>query len=570
MQLDQPEQKDFWVHETAQVEEGAFIGLGSKVWNNSQVKKGAVVGKNCVIGHNCFVNFGAKLGDGVKLESNIDVWELVELEDYVFVGPSAVFTNDPNPRAKYPKSKFPEYGKWRPTLIKKGASLGANCTIVCGNTVGVCAFVGAGSVVTHNVPDYAIVAGNPAKIIGWMCECGNKLNFENKAEDTCLVCAKRYQKVEEKVSQKNMKFLDLSLQYQSIKLEIDKAVQSTLDSCQFIGGTEVENFEKEIAEYCQAKEAVSVNSGTDGLFLSLKALGIGDGDEVITTPFTFVATAEAIANAGARPVFADIDLETFNIDPKEIEKKITNKTKAIIPVHLFGQIADMEAIMALAKKYNLKVIEDAAQAIGAKSNGRRAGSFGDCSCFSFFPSKNLGGFGDGGMITTNQLEVAQNIKSLRSHGSSPQEKYLNLILGVNSRLDGLQASILRVKLKYLEEWNSKRASKAEYYSEGLKDISSIKVPLVSQEKHIFHQYTIRAQQRDALKDFLGKAGIPTMIYYFLPLHLQPVFSGLGYKEGDFPQAEKASQEVLSLPIFPELLETEQDEVIKKIKEFFIA
>jgi dTDP-4-amino-4,6-dideoxygalactose transaminase len=375
-----------------------------------------------------------------------------------------------------------------------------------------------------------------------------------------------------------MEFLNLKLQYKSIKKEINEAIKRVLENGVFIGGEEVENFEKEIAEFCKVKYAISVNSGTDALFLSLKAIGIKSGDEVITTPFTFIATAEVIANCGAKPVFVDIDPLTYNIDVSKIEKKITKKTKAILPVHLFGQMADMQEIMRIAKKYRLYVIEDAAQAIGAtqkfkipnlKFEIKFAGSIGDFGCFSFFPSKNLGAYGDGGLITTNNKKLAEKVKLLKNHGSSPKEKYRNLILGTNSRLDAIQAAILRVKLKYLKNWIHQRQEVAEYYNNGLAKTKEIVIPQTSFGKnHVFHQYTIRAKNRNALQKYLKEKGIPTMIYYPIPLHLQPAFKYLGYKRGDFPVAEKAAREVLSLPIYPELKIREQDWIIKKIKEFY--
>jgi dTDP-4-amino-4,6-dideoxygalactose transaminase len=383
-----------------------------------------------------------------------------------------------------------------------------------------------------------------------------------------------------------IKFLDLTSQYKSIKKEIDKAIKRVLESGQFIGGKEVENFEKEIAKFCRVKYAISVNSGTDALFLSLKALGIGPGDEVITTPFTFIATAEVIANLGAKPVFVDINPKTFNIDSSKIEKAITKKTKAIIPVHLFGQMADMDEIMRIARKYKLFVIEDAAQAIGAeiklksqisklktvtkKSKVLKAGAIGDLGCFSFFPSKNLGAYGDGGMVVTNNKKLADKIRLLRSHGSSPKEKYFNLTLGTNSRLDAIQAAILRVKLKYLKKWIKKRQEIANYYNQSLKGVGDIKVPeMLPDRTHTFHQYTIRTKYRNELKKYLEKNGIPTMIYYPLPLHLQPAFKYLGYRKGDFPESEKASKEVLSLPIYSEIRLKDKNLVIKKIREFYV-
>jgi len=366
-----------------------------------------------------------------------------------------------------------------------------------------------------------------------------------------------------------MKFVDLTAQYQTIKKEIDKVIQKVLKESTFIGGREVEDFEKEMAGFCRIKHAIGVNSGTDALFLSLKALGIGSGDEVITTPFTFIATAGVIANCGAKPIFVDINPETFNIDPSKIEKAITQKIKAIIPVHLFGQMADMTEIMRISKKYNLYVVEDAAQAVGAEYKGRKAGTIGNLGCFSFFPAKNLGAFGDGGMVVTNNDELAEKIRLLKNHGSSPKEKYLNLTIGTNSRLDAFQAAILRVKLKYLSKWSKERGVRASCYNEKLKGVGDIVTPVIAPNRnHIFHQYTIRTKQRDKLQRCLKEKGIPTMIYYPLSLHMQPAFKDLGYKSGDFPESERVSKEVLSLPVYPEIEKEQQDFIIQKIKEFF--
>ncbi len=366
-----------------------------------------------------------------------------------------------------------------------------------------------------------------------------------------------------------IEFVDLKRQYKLIKREIDVAIKRVLNNSNFILGKEVEDFEKKLAQFCGVKYAVGLNSGTDALSLSLKSLGIRKGDEVITTPFTFIATAEVIADLGAKPVFVDINPRTFNINSSKIEKAITRKTRAILPVHLFGQMADMSEIMKIAKKYKLYIIEDAAQAIGAEYKGKKAGSIGDLGCFSFFPAKNLGAYGDGGMVITNNKKLAEKIRLLRNHGSSSKEKYLNLILGTSSRLDAFQAAILRVKLKYLPKWNKKRNEIAKHYNKLLKGVGDILTPFYLQNRtHIFHQYTIRTKKRTALREYLKEKGIPTMIYYPLSLYLQPAFKYLGYKIGDFPEVEKAAEEVLSLPIYPELSKSEQDYIIQRIKEFY--
>lgn len=363
-----------------------------------------------------------------------------------------------------------------------------------------------------------------------------------------------------------MNFLDLKAQYKSIKKEVDQAIQGVLDNTSFILGEEVEKLEKEIAKYCGVRYAVGVNSGTDALLLSLMALDIKERDEVITTPFTFIATAEVIALLKAKPVFVDINPKTFNVDPTKIEEKITKKTKAIIPVHLFGQPADMGPIMKIARKYKLKVIEDAAQAIGAEYKGKKACFFSDTGCLSFFPSKNLGGYGDGGMVVTNSKKIADKVKMLRQHGS--KIKYQNDVLGINSRLDTLQAAILRVKLKYLDRWAREKNKVAERYNKLLKGVGDIRTPYREKwAKHVYHQYTIRTKKRDKLAKYLKKQGIPTMVYYVKALHLQKAFKYLGYKKGNFPEAEKAAREVLSLPIYAELSGKDQDRIVRKIKNF---
>jgi len=353
-----------------------------------------------------------------------------------------------------------------------------------------------------------------------------------------------------------MEFFDLKKQYQDLKSEIDTAVLKVLEGGVFIGGPAVEKFEKEVADFLGVRHAIGLNSGTDALYLSLKALGIGAGDEVITTAFTFFATAEAVAAAGAKPVLVDIEPVTFNIDVNQIEAAITEKTKAIIPVHLFGQMADMAPIKKIAQKYNLKIIEDCAQAIGATQiiDGKeaKAGNVGDIGCFSFFPTKNLGAYGDGGIVATDDDGIAAKIGMLKVHGSSPENKYKNLEIGVNSRLDTIQAAVLSVKIKYLNQWNERRAEIANHYNKELGGIADIITPFVAPNNcHVYHQYTMRTAKRDQLAQFLKSAQIPTMIYFPFPMHLEPALEYLNYKTGDFPEAERASREVVSLPIYPE-------------------
>lgn len=367
-------------------------------------------------------------------------------------------------------------------------------------------------------------------------------------------------------------FLDLQAQYAAIGDEVMRAVTRVMESQHFILGPEVQAFETEIAARVGVRCAAGCASGTDALLLALLASNIGPGDEVITTPFTFIATAGAIIRAGAKPAFVDIEPNTFNIDPGLIEPAITERTRAIMPVHLFGLAAEMDPILKLAAERRLAIIEDAAQAIGARYRGAQIGALGTLGCFSFFPSKNLGGAGDGGMVVTNDQELGDRIRVLRVHGS--RRKYYADVLGTNSRLDALQAAILRVKLQHLDSWAAARRRNADRYrilcSEYKLD-EFIGLPTVDVDSdHVYNQFTIRSRKRDEIRDFLRARGIPTEIYYPYPLHLQPALSYLGYREGQLPHSEAASREALSLPIYPELKEEQQILVVRAIAKFFEA
>ena len=365
-------------------------------------------------------------------------------------------------------------------------------------------------------------------------------------------------------------FLDLRAQYAQIRPEVDAAVRRVFESQHFILGPEVEQLEQELAHHVGTQFAIGCASGSDALLLALMALDVGPGSEVITPPFTFVATAGSIARVGATPVFVDIDPETFNLDPRRLQRAITTRTRAIMPVHLFGLTAEMDPILAIGAERGLPVIEDAAQAIGASYHGRAAGTMGQFGCFSFFPSKNLGGAGDGGLITTNDPQLAERLKLLHLHGSP--RKYEYELLGMNSRLDALQAAVLRVKLRYLEQWSDSRIRNADRYrvlfaqSACNDEIVTPKTPPYC--RHVYNQFVIRAKQRDALRKHLQAAGIPTEIYYPHPLHLQPAFAFLGHKQGDFPETERACQEVLALPVFPELTAEQQGLVVKACEESY--
>jgi len=364
--------------------------------------------------------------------------------------------------------------------------------------------------------------------------------------------------------------LDLRAQFSTIRDEVMQAVAQVFESQHFILGPEVKLLEEEIAAKLGSKFAIGCASGTDALILSLLSAGIGQGDEVITTPFSFIATAGSIAYVGAKPVFVDIDPATFNLNPALLEAAITPNTRAIMPVHLFGLPADMDRILAIARANNLVIIEDAAQAIGSRYGDRFTGTFGDYGCFSFFPSKNLGGAGDGGMITTNEPVIAERLQMLRVHGS--KTKYFHEMIGTNSRLHALQAAVLRVKLRHLDAWQQGRQNRADRYrrlfeSAGLTSFIAAPPQPPSKFEHVYNQFTIRSSRRDELKASLHSAGVPSEIYYPLCIHLQKAFVFLGHAPGDFPESEKASREVLSLPVYPELLDAQQDRVVQAIANF---
>jgi dTDP-4-amino-4,6-dideoxygalactose transaminase len=360
--------------------------------------------------------------------------------------------------------------------------------------------------------------------------------------------------------------LDLAAQYAAIGAEIRTAVERVMTSQQFVLGSEGAAFEQEVAKLCGIAHGIGVASGTDALILALRACGVQAGDEVVLPAFTFVATGSAVSALGAKPVFADIRPETYNVDPAEFERRVTSRTRAIVVVHLYGLPADMDPIRAFAKSRKLPVIEDNAQAIGASYKGIRTGALGDAACFSFYPTKNLGAYGDAGLVTTTSAELAARIRTLRNHGQTG--KYLSSEPGWNSRLDEIQAAILRVKLRHLSNWQRSRQENAAEYTRLLNQVPGVMPPIVSEGfEHVFHQYTIRIERRDALQQFLGERKIGSTVYYPHPLHLQPLYASLGHKVGDFPHAERAAQEVLSLPMYPELRKEQIARVVEAIADF---
>lgn len=363
-------------------------------------------------------------------------------------------------------------------------------------------------------------------------------------------------------------FVDLQRQYQAYQQELNQAIQQVLDKSNYILGDEVEEFEQEFAKYCDTKYCIGVSSGTDALILILKALNIGKGDEIITAANTFIATALAVSACGAKPVLVDINPQTYNIDVNKIEEKITPNTKAILPVHLYGQMADMDPIIAIAKKYNLKIIEDACQAHGAKYKGQKAGSLGDISAFSFYPGKNLGAYGDAGAIITSNEKLSDKIKLLRNYGQ--RVKYYHDLKGLNNRLDTIQAAVLRVKLKYLDKWNQARQKNADLYNKLInQQLKNIITPYVEDfTQSIYHLYVIQANKRDELLKYLAEKEIYSGIHYPVPIHLQAAYQDLGYQQGNFPQTENIAKKIISLPMFAELKQEEIEYVVQNIKNFF--
>ncbi len=566
-------EEKYFVHESSYVDTPCEIGEGTKIWHFSHVMKNAKIGKNCNIGQNVVISPNVVLGQNVKIQNNVSVYTGVICEDDVFLGPSMVFTNVVNPR-----SHVIRRDQYQQTLVKNGASIGANAVILCGNDIGRFSFIGAGAVITKDVPDYALVVGNPGKIVGWMCYCGIRLDFQDSSDTKCSACGKEYTMINDKqITEKtdnqvsSVPLLDLKAQYVTIRQQIEPVLKDVVESQYFILGPKVKELEGKIAAYSQCGHAIGVSSGTDALLIALMAIDLKPGDEVITTPFSFFATAGVIARLNAKPVFVDIQEDTYNLDPSKIEAVITDKTKAIIPVHLFGQMAEMDPIMEIANKHKLFVIEDAAQAIGSEDEkGRRAGSVGHMGCFSFFPSKNLGGFGDAGMVVTNDEGLANKLIKLRVHGSEP--KYYHQIVGGNFRIDALQAAILSIKLDYLDQWTESRQINAREYIEKFKENGLEKdlgLPdLKKGYRHIYNQFVLRSSKRDDLIKHLRDQNIGCEIYYPVTLSDQECFAYLNYKNGDFPVSEKAAEEVLAIPIYPELTQAQKSYIVETITGFY--
>lgn len=533
---------------------GTTIGDSCFFGDCAAVREKCSLGSHVLVGRGVTVENNVEIGDYSKAQTGAYITAYCKLADHVFVAPMVTTTND-----NYMGRTEKRFASRAGAVFERGCRVGGGSHLLPGVTIGEESFVATGSIVTKDVPPYQLVMGTPARVV-------------RPVPEDELIFTRPDGSGQDKAAPAPVPGFDLKRQNAILKQEIDCAIEKVVTSSQFILGENVKSLEEEIASLCGVQYGVGVGNGSDALYLALLACGVGAGDEVITTPFTFFATAGSIARTGATTVFADIDGQTYNLDPDQVAAKITPRTKAILPVHLYGQSAEMDRLHALASAHNLKVVEDAAQALGATYKERPVAGIGDAGCISFFPTKNLGCFGDGGMVVTNDREIAERARMLRVHGS--RKKYYHEALGINSRLDELQAAVLRVKLPHLPAWMARRQDLAARYNElfeasGLVARGLVRLPFVAPGcGHVYHQYTIATKDRDLLQKHLKEQGIGSTVYYPLLLHLQGVFSGLGYKEGDFPVAERATRDVLSLPMFPEMADEEADRVVRAVAGFY--
>jgi dTDP-4-amino-4,6-dideoxygalactose transaminase/acetyltransferase-like isoleucine patch superfamily enzyme len=568
-----------FVHPTAVIDEGAEIGAGARIWHFVHVSAGARIGEAASLGQNTFVGRGVRVGARSKVQNNVSIYEGVEIEDDVFLGPSCVFTNVSHPRAFLPRMS-----ELAPTRVGRGATIGANATIVCGHTVGEFALVGAGAVVTRDVPPHALVVGSPARRIGWVSRAGRRL--AEGPDPTCPETGERYAvdgagcrpvaaasdpsaSAALASPPAEIPFVDLRELHAPIEGELRAAFERVLTSGRFILGEEVASFERDVAASLGVTHAIAVSSGSDALLAALMALGVGPGDEVVTTPFSFFATVGAIVRLGARPVFADVTEEALLLDPAAVARVATPRTRVVLPVHLFGAVCDVAALRAATAagaRGAAPVIEDAAQAFGATRDGRAAGGLGKLGCFSFFPTKVLGALGDGGLVTSDDPGLAEKVRRLRVHGASAPHHHQ--LVGGNFRMDALQAALLRVKLPHAAAWREQRRSVARAYRDALTSAGVLHLPGVrllaaDDAGHAASQIALRvpAARRDRVRAALAAAGVGTEVYYPVPLHLQPSLENLGHRPGDFPVAEAAAAELLCLPLRPGLTRGDVERVV---------
>lgn len=547
---------------------GTNIGARSNLAHQVMLREHTTIGEHCSIGMNCVVEHHCILGNNVSMQGQSGIAEYTTIEDDVWIGPRVVTANVYHPTCVRAKECLAG-----PT-IRRGAILSANVFIAPSIEIGEGAFISAGSVVTRAVENGAVVFGIPARKIGTVeaMTCPfDLIDGSPYAGKAAAVKAERTASAASQVKSvdaptRKIPLIDLGAQYQTIKQDVRLAMDRVILNNRFIGGKELLEFEAAFGRFCGTAHAYGVSSGTSALELVLRALDVGPGDEVVTTPHTFIATSEAVVAVGAKPVFVDVEDGTGNLDPVLVEFAITPRTKAIIPVHLYGRLADMERITAIATRHGLRVLEDAAQAHGAKLRGRSPGSWGDAACFSFYPGKNLGAYGDAGGVVTNDPEIAKRVASLRDHGRT--EKHLSSVVGFNARMDTLQAAVLGAKLPRLAEWNEARRRVAHLYNDRLADLPIILPRPAQGYEDVYYVYAIRTDRREQLRKHLSEAGVATGLYYPVPLHLQPALSYLGHGIGSFPVSEKWANENLALPMYPELDEAAVDLVADRVRRFF--
>lgn len=527
-------------YEYCRIADDVKLGKDTKIYGFVNLY-GCTIGDNTKIGSFVEIQKGAVIGCNVKLSSHTFICEGVVIEDDVFVGHGVSFINDKYPVAAV-EGKMLTDADWNvvPTIVRRGASIGSGVTILCGIEIGEGAIVGAGATVTKTVPANAVVAGNPARIMRIK---------DNAAKDEIIP------------------FVDLPSQWNEIQSEAGPVILGILSKAGFIGGPEVSGFEKEFASYIGVKHCIALSSGTAALHFALKLMGVGEGDEVITAANTFVATAEAIALTRATPVLVDIEQDGIHPSIEAFSKAITDRTKAIIPVHLYGFPMDLQKLSELAKSKGIKMLEDACQAHGARFNGKNAGSYDDAAAFSFYPGKNLGAFGDAGALVTNDDDIAESLRMFRNHGLAG--KFDHRIIGSTERMDSLQAAGLRIKLSHLDKWNKRRRVLARRYIDGLSDIQGLWLPVEKEgQESCYHLFVVRHELRDKLAEFLAANRIETGMHYPVPIHFTGAFSFLGKGEGAYPNTEKACATGLSLPMSPHLSDQQCDRIINTVRDFF--
>jgi dTDP-4-amino-4,6-dideoxygalactose transaminase/acetyltransferase-like isoleucine patch superfamily enzyme len=588
------------------VDPAAIVGAGTTIWHFCHVMRGARIGSGCSLGQGCFVGPDVAIGDRVRMQNNVSVFEGVSIEDDVFLGPGAVFTNVRNPRAGVSRKHA-----FEKTRVQRGATVGANATIVAGVTLGRYCFVAAGAVVTRDVPDFTLVAGVPARSLGWMSRQGERLVFDGEGRASCPATGEEYRLEADQVrlvgavleapsgeapgaresgsaddapcssgaprreaaasgEHGSVPLFDARSQNAPLLGELAEALERVLRSGRFVMGSELEAFEHDVAAYLGVEHAAGMSSGSDALVAALLALGVGPGDEVVTTPFSFVATAEAVARVGATPRFADIDAVTLQLSPSSVRAALTPRTRALIAVHLYGDVAPVAGLESALEGSEVVVVEDAAQAFGAAfPDGTKAGTLARLGCYSFFPSKPLGAIGDAGLAVTRDAGLAERLRQARVHGAAA--RYEHAFVAGNFRLDEVQAAALRVKLRHVDAWQERRARIARRYDEALAGVPGLVLPeRAAGSAPSFALYTVRVapDERARFVEHLNRFGIGTAIHYPRPLHLQPAFAHLGYAAGDFPVAERAAASVVSLPIHAELRHVEVERVVAAVRAFF--